>query len=403
MILAALFVFIDPVTFGFGHILSANALDLPMWLICVLLLTKLENGADPRLWIYWGVTAGLALMHKYTLAFLLTALLAGFVLTPWRRWFANRWLWSGVGVLLLVVLPNMIWQATHEFPFFQLQHSNRVNHHNVILPPMQFLGAQAMLHNPLNFVFALCGTVLFFTSPMRRFRALGWTFLSFVLLMFALHGRDYYLAAAYPPMLAAGAVAVERWLPGGWARSVVYAYVALAALLTGLAMPSILPILSPAGTEQYCRHMFLKRTEPENLQHTAMPDWIADQFGWRQPVEMVANYYYSLPSEERARTAILGNFYGQAGAVDYFGPALGLPQAISGHHSYWFWGSRGYTGESIIMMDPWPALMKHCASAALVGKPETPWARPDEHPAIYHCRGLDFNLTTEWRVFRHFD
>jgi hypothetical protein len=405
VILASVFVFAEPVTFGFGHILSTNALDLPLWLVCVLLLTKLEKGASPTLWIWWGATAGVALMHKYTLAFVLVALLAGFLLTPWRRWFATRWMWAGISVMLLIVLPDVIWQATHEFPFLQLQHFNRVNHHNVILPPLQFLGAQAILQNPLNFLFALCGTVFFFTPPMRRFRALGWTFIAFLLLMFALHGRDYYLAAIYPPMLAAGAVAVGRWLPGRRAVRGVYVYVGAMVLLTALAMPSILPILPPARTERYCRQMFMQRPEPETMAHTAMPSWIADQLAWREPVELVAKYYNSLPPEERAKTAILGNFYGQAGAIDHFGPALGLPQAISGHHSYWFWGSRGYTGESIIMMDPWENFMnEHCASTTLVGYPPRPeFGRPDEHPAIYHCRGLDFNLTNEWERFRHFD
>ncbi len=149
MILAAFFVFIGPVTFGFGHILSTNALDLPLWLLCVILLVKIEKGASPRLWIWWGAVAGLALMHKYILAFLLAALLLGFLFTSWRRWFASRWLWAGIGVLLLIVLPNLVWQATHEFPFLQLQHFNRIHHRNVNLPPMQFLGAQAVLHGPL--------------------------------------------------------------------------------------------------------------------------------------------------------------------------------------------------------------------------------------------------------------
>ena len=403
VILASFFVFLDPVSFAFGHILSTNALDLPLWLLCVILLVKLEKGASPRLWIWWGAVAGLALMHKYILAFLLAGLLVGFLFTSWRRWFANRWLWAGVGTMLLIVLPNVVWQATHEFPFLQLQHFNRIHHRNVNLPPMQFLGAQAVLHNPLNLVFALCGVVFLFSPATRRFRALAWTFIAFIVLMFALHARDYYLAAAFPPMFVAGAVAVERWLPGRWAARGVYAYTALAALLTALALPSILPILSPAATEAYCQRMWLQRAEPETSRHAVMPDWVADQFGWQESVEMVAAYYNSLPPEERAKTAILGNYYGQAGAIDYYGPALGLPQAISGHHSYWFWGSRAYTGESVIVMDPWPDSAKHCSSWTLVGKPQIPWAPPDRHPAIYHCRGLDFNLSAEWQRFRHFD
>ncbi|HMK28924.1 MAG TPA: glycosyltransferase family 39 protein, partial [Terriglobales bacterium] len=404
VILASLLAFFDPVTFGFGHILSTNALDLPLWLLCVLLLVKIEKGASPKLWVCWGVAAGAALLHKYTLVFLLSALMAGFLLTSWRRWFASRWFWIGIGVLALIVLPNVLWQARHGFPFLQLQQANRINHHNVILPPLQLLGAQAILHNPLLSVFAVCGLVFLFLGSMGRFRALAWAFVAFLLLMFALHGRDYYVAAAYPPMFAAGAVALERWLPGRWPQRGVYAYLFVAAVLTILGLPSILPILSPSATNEYCRQMFLKRAEPENLGHAQpMPDWVADQFGWSEPVEMVSKYYNTLPSEERDRTAILGNFYGQAGAVDHFGPELGLPKAIGGHHSYWLWGPRGYTGESVIFMDPWPNLLKHCASLTLVGKPDTPFARLDEHPAIYHCHKLDFDISKQWEIFQHYD
>jgi hypothetical protein len=120
-------------------------------------------------------------------------------------------------------------------------------------------------------------------------------------------------------------------------------------------------------------------------------------------VEIVAKYYNALPAGERVRTAILGNFYGQAGAVDLFGPVLGLPKAIGGHHSYWLWGPRGYTGESVIFMDPWPKMLEHCASITLVGKPETRFAPPNQHPAIYHCRRLDFDISKHWEVFRHYD
>ncbi|HVZ17723.1 MAG TPA: glycosyltransferase family 39 protein [Terriglobales bacterium] len=403
VLLASAFVFIDPVTFGFGHILSTNALDLPLWLVCVLLMVKIEKGASTKLWLAWGATAGIVLLHKYTLAFLLAALVVGFLLTSWRRWLANGWFWGGVVLLLVMVLSNVLWQVVHDFPFLQLQHYNRVHNHNVNLPPLPFLEAQVVLHNPLVFFFAIAGLVFLFLPVMRRFRALAWTFVAFLLLMFALHARDYYLALAYPPLIAAGGVAVERWLPGRWPQRSVYAYAFVAAVLTTLGLPSFLPIFSPAYTAEYCNRMFMKRKDPENGLHTPLPDWVADQFGWRDPVVMVAKYYNTLPPEERAHTAILGNFYGQAGAIDFFGPALGLPKAISGHHSYWLWGSHGYRGESIIIMDPWPDTFKHCASVTLVGKPEIPFARPDMHPAIYHCRGLDFDLTQHWDYLRHYD
>ena len=403
VITAAVLAAVTPVLYGFGHILSTNALDMPLWVAAVLILVRIEKTGIGSLWLAFGAVVGVALLNKYTMAFFLAALIVGMLPTPWRRYFVSRWFWMGVGVAFLIVLPNLVWQARHAFPFLQLQINNRVNHHNVILPPLQFLGAQAYLANPFSYLFVLAGAVFLFTPAMRRFRALGFTFVAFVALMFALHARDYYLAAVYPMMFAAGAVAVERWMTGRWAWCGAVAYLVLAVLLCGLGLPIMLPMLPPAGLAAYIAGSPLHRTEPENLPHTVLPSYIADQLGWREPVELVARYYNSLPPEERAKTAIMGNFYGQAAAIDYYGPALGLPKAIGGHHSYWFWGSRGYTGESVILMDAWPGTLRHCASVTVVGQVIAPWSRPDEHPVIYHCRGLDYNLTQEWERFRHFD
>jgi len=150
--------------------------------------------------------------------------------------------------------------------------------------------------------------------------------------------------------------------------------------------------------------MPLRRAEAEHNVHTALPDFYSDNFGWRETVEIVAQYYNALPPEERAKTAILGNFYGQAASVDLFGSSLGLPKAIGGHHSYWYWGAHGYTGESVIFLDGrYSDLKRHCASLTVVTKLDLPWTRPDRANTIYHCRGLDYDLGKEWVHYRHFD
>ncbi len=81
-----------------------------------------------------------------------------------------------------------------------------------------------------------------------------------------------------------------------------------------------------------------------------------------------------------------------------------MPKAICSHHSYWYWGSRGYTGESVIILDvDLEYLQRHCASVTLVADPKVQWARPDWEKPIYHCRKLDRDLTKEWDAYRHFD
>ena len=400
VITAAVLTAISPVALAFGHTLSTNALDMPLWTATVLLLVHIEKTSNPRLWLAFGAVAGVALMHKYSLAFYLVGLLVGSLLTPWRRWFLNRWFWGGVAIALAITLPNILWQAHRHFPFLELQH----NHRNVILPPIQFVFAQALLVNILSSTFVIAGAVFFFTPPMKRFRALGWAFIAYMLLMYTLHAKDYLVTPVYPLMLAAGAVAAERWFANTWNRRLVAAYVIAACALSALMLPTVVPVLSIDDFARYYQVMVLHRTESEENAHSAVPDYYSNNFGWKERAEAVSRYYNALPAEERQKTAIFGSFYGQAGAIDHFGPALGLPKAICSHHSYWYWGSRGYTGESVIVLDAdLEYLQRHCASVTLVADPKVQWARPDWEKPIYHCRKYDRDLTKEWDAYRHFD
>jgi hypothetical protein len=120
-------------------------------------------------------------------------------------------------------------------------------------------------------------------------------------------------------------------------------------------------------------------------------------FGWTEMAEEVARIYNSLPPDERARTAVFANGYGQGGAIDFFGPKLGLPKAIGGHQNYWFWGPRDYTGESLIVLgDDREGIDDKCESVLVVGRTYHPLSRRDEHFEIFLCHKLKWNLKDIW-------
>jgi len=169
-------------------------------------------------------------------------------------------------------------------------------------------------------------------------------------------------------------------------------------------LPSVVPVLSIDAFAHYNQMVLLHRTEAEHNAHSAIPDYYGNCFGWKERVQAVAHYFNTLPPEERQKSAICGHFYGQAGAIDHFGAALGLPKAIGDHHSYWYWGSRGYTGESVITLDvDLNYMQRHCASVTLVADPKVQWASPDWQKPICHCRNLDRDITKNWEALRHFD
>src|SRR5206468_1346367 len=98
----------------------------------------------------------------------------------------------------------------------------------------------------------------------------------------------------------------------------------------------------------------------ENQSTGPLPQYFADEFGWEEMARKTARIYKSLSSEEQTRTAIFANSYGQAGAIDFFGPRLGLPKSICNHQSYWLWGPRDYDGSIVIVLaaraEPPPSL-----------------------------------------------
>ncbi len=63
-----------------------------------------------------------------------------------------------------------------------------------------------------------------------------------------------------------------------------------------------------------------------------------ETIGWPAYVRESAGVYASLPAAQRRTAIVLASNYGEAGAVDRYGPANGLPAVYSGHMAYWYWG-----------------------------------------------------------------
>jgi hypothetical protein len=166
----------------------------------------------------------------------------------------------------------------------------------------------------------------------------------------------------------------------------------------GIYVPTILPILSVPNFLAYERKMGIEQQKFEHMQPGVLPQLYADMFGWEGIAQRVAAYYHTLPPEEQRKTAIFGNNYGDAGAIDFFGPKYGLPKAIGGHQNYWIWGPRDYTGESLIVLGEGHEsnMQTKCTSYSIIGNTKDPLSRPDEWLPIYHCRGFKRDLQTIW-------
>ena len=388
------------------HQFAMNCLEPLLWGGLAFVVLRLIKTRNPKLWLLFGAIAGVGLQSKYSIVIFASALIAGLLLTQQRRLLFTPWILAGGAIALLIFLPNLIWNIQNNWPFLELMRNIRATGKDVLLSPHQYLLQQILMMNPASFPFWFGGLLfLFFSRSAKNYRALAWAFVITIAVFMITHGKDYYSAAAYVMLLAAGATATERLLTGTKlsARPKLQAILKPACFLwLILGVVPLLPLVLPVLTiEQFVRYQSylpfeLPKTETSFIGES-LPQYYADQFPWPGMVEAVARVYNSLTPDEQKRTAIFGNNYGQAAAIDFFGPQYGLPKAISGHQNYFLWGPRNYTGDIVIVLgDEEDDAREHFESVTVAATLNNPYAYRYENRPILLCRGLKWNLQTEW-------
>jgi dolichyl-phosphate-mannose-protein mannosyltransferase len=413
--LAALAVLIAPGYLAFFHLLTMNAFEPVIWTLCALIVLRIIQTGDQKLWLWFGLAAGIGVENKYGMVFFGLGILTGLLLTRERRALAMRWIWLAAGIIFLFGLPNFLWNYFHQWPFLQLMHNVRASGRDVGLNPLSFIAGETIFMNPVTAPIWMGGLAwLFFgrdrsataAEPGRgRYRVLGWAFLVMSLLFIILKGKAYYVWPGFVMLFGAGGVAVESLLnhwSACWTKRV---YVAAMILGGAYLAPLTLPVLPPYTFIGYVKKTHLPIPQVEHQPNGPLGQQIyADMFGWKEMAQKVAKAYNELPPDIRAKTAIAAGDYGEAGAIDYFGPKYGLPAAISGHQSYWFWGPRNYTGESMLLLNSSPSRVKQlCDQWQVVGQADDPLSRADEHFDIYWCRQHRWTLQQIWPQAKHWN
>ena len=395
------------------HQLAMNAFEPLFWTGCAFVLLLMIKTDNPRLWLPFGVIAGLGLENKYSIAVFAAALLAGLLLTPRRRLLFTPWLLAGGVTALILFLPNLLWNIQHDWPFLELMRNIRASGRDVVLSPVAFLAEQVLIMNPATLPIWLGGLCfLLFFRDARPFRCLGPAFLITVGAFLLAHGKNYYVAAVYPIVLAAGAVATERWIGAPRfqdrprLRATLKAVLA-AWLLTGflLLLPVVLPVLPVDSYLRYqARLPFPIPHSEHSFEGAALPQHYADEFGWPEMAAAAAKVYGSLSPEERQKTAILTSNFGEAAAIDFFGPRYGLPGSICPHQSYFLWGPRNATGEIVIRIgSPIEDVRAAYENVAVAARLDNPYALDFETRPILLCRGRKGNLQTDWPKLKRWD
>lgn len=411
-VLAALASMFALVFMATGSIFSMDVLDELFWALGAYIVMRLLKRGEPRLWLLFGLVAGIALTAKLTMLFFGFALTIALLLTPARSYFRSRWLWLGGVLAVAFLLPYVIWNALNGWPTWAFWH----HYGGVGNSPLGFLVFQVLLLNPIAVPLAVAGLVFYFREEGKPYRVLGWTFVVLVLVLALGTFKPYFLPPAYPMVFAPGALVFERFfqqrqhLWGG--RAYVGGLVLVGLLLAPLAMP----ILPPAAfVSQYGFLTGAGNGGAGQATAGAFPQYLGDRFGWDTMTATVARVYEGLPLDEQAHACILTVNYGEAGALNLLGPQYHLPPAISGHNNYYLWGPGRCDGSVLITVGlpldlvQYPdirALHDSYASVVQATTNTCEYCMANENNLpIYVCTGPRFaNFARDiWPRLKHFD
>jgi hypothetical protein len=387
-----------------GLLFTTDTFQPITWLACAWFLVRLEQTGDERWWIPFGAVVGVSLLSKYMIAFFLASLAVGLLATPLRRSLARPWIYLGILIAAVLVLPNAMWQRANGWPFLELGKA-AVNGKNVALSPQGLLAQQLLLMGPLTAPVWIAGLWAGIRRPkLAVYRAFPIAWVLLCIIFIVAHGKAYYVTPIYPILLGIGAVAMEsRFKRAAWRGLMVGAVTAFGLIAAPLAIP-VLP------EETYISYAAALGVSPsaaagEKLKPGRLPQHFADMHGWPEMAARIAAVYNALPPADRVKAVFFGGNYGEAAAVDLFGPPLGLPPAISGHNNYFLWGPRGHDGSVMIVIGGDPAdYAKVFTAVEKAGFIDSPYAMPYEtDKPIYVLRGLKTPLAAAWPQVKHYE
>ncbi len=404
-LLAGAAVALSPVFLRSGALFQPVVFDQLWWTLGLLLLLNIgragsDAGAARRGWIAYGAVCGLGLLTKFSILIFGSASLVAILLTPLRRWLATPWAWIAAGMVVLIGAPSLAGQISLHFPVMgQIRDLSAVQLERV--GPADFLAGQLLMVG-LGAVLALAGVIRLLRGSDAGGRAVAWTAITCVLLLLVLRGKAYYAAPIYPALFGAGAAALSAWSAGRHGARRLAVRSAAVVLLVGpalLTLPFGLPILPPPLMARYAAGLGVAEGTRANWGEVLeLPQDYADMLPWEGQAAAVGRAYAALSPADRAQVVIAASNYGEAGALDFYGPRWGLPPAIAPVGSYWYFGPGDRPGNVVLKLggdlkDIEP-LFRSCEIA---GYADSRWAVPEErHAAVFLCRGPSQPVQALW-------
>lgn len=307
---------VSPVMLQMGHLLITATLDIFLTTVTTWLLVRWTRTRRDRLLPLIALTAAVSLQVKFLSVGFWAVLLIAVLLAGPRALLRRPLLWVSAALAALTAVPELLWQARNGWPQLAMtdviaqeiatEEGGRAQFLPTMLSAAGLVGAVLLGYGLWRLLVA---------REMRPYRFLGLTFAGLCACYLVVQGRPYYVSGLFAVLWAAAATGLQRLRPARWRGwSALLAYAASAALAV-----QVLPVYP------------VSRLAEPSADRLAM-----ESVGWPDLAASVARVHDALPAAERRRALLITDRYDQAGALDRYGPALGLPQPYSGHRGYWY-------------------------------------------------------------------
>jgi Dolichyl-phosphate-mannose-protein mannosyltransferase len=410
-VLAGVATMLMPAYLLLGNTLTTTSFEPLLWTLVLYLCVRIVRAPASEAAVWWpalGATIALAAYAKYSIALLVAGVAVGLFVTNQRRVLRSWYPLYAIGFAVVLLAPNLAWQTSHGWPIVEvlqgdaahrpaLQNGIALEFHNVATNAIAFALEQLLYTNPFAVPIWLAGAIApFRLSSLRDLRFVTIAYAIVLVTAAAFDAKGYYVAGFYVALLSIGAVVIETAAPR--VRRTIFAMLASVALL---ALPLSLPVLPVDALVNYTK--LLQLTGRNGTPAILIQPIFAEEFGWQRLARDVAGVYFSLPPPVRSRTAIYADTYGDAGALDFFGPRYGLPATISSQNAYYLWGTQGYDGTTLVAIGAThiDRLRRFYRSVVLVRTSVEPYKSIVEGPApIYLCRDPIAPLPVIWPQLR---
>lgn len=387
-----------------GSFFTMDVFDELWWGLAAFVFILLVKRQNPKLWLLFGLVAGIGIFTKLTILFFGLGLVIGVLLTSRRNDFRTRWPWLGGAIAFAFLVPWLIWQVINGWPTIEFWG----NYGGFASgSPLDFLISQLFTMNLFNLPLVVAGFIFYFRRANGKpYRALGWLFVVLYVFFTLTRAKSYFLSPAYPILFAGGAIVLGQAFARSTARKYIGATYVTLLFASGIFLGlGLMPVLGPQTYNQYYSWLAGTSGANQTADGAVYPQILGDRLGWETMTATIADAYDKLPADQRAQACILTRNYGEASALNFLGPKYGLPLAISGHNNYYLWGPGDCSGQALLTVGYDQAdMLKSYDSVRQVATITCKNCQPEENNLpVYLCTRPHVSPIDAWKTVKHYN